>query len=70
MKNERHIPLFERILVVGLSLEDIRKSIKNIHNLSKIETKILEQYKANFLEETSNDNYIDNINIVKFIFTF
>jgi hypothetical protein len=63
------ICLIERILIIGVTEDDI--SIKDkliIENTNPLEleskTKVLEDYKSNYYNDSNQDNYADNLDIV------
>lgn len=75
MKNDlKQFPLIERIIAVGVHNEEInsfftqKRDLKQYINISDLPNdlniKILEEYKANDLIETNNDNYTENISMV------
>jgi hypothetical protein len=73
MNREVLQPLFERIIILGVSSDDLEqyflankivsKKLGNV-DVTKQKIKILEEYKSNELKETQNDNYIDNLTMV------
>ena len=68
-KSDTATPLIERFLVIGVQTEEIIKilSIKNseLSDLQNSKMKVLEEYKSNEMKDSSNENYIENIAIVK-----
>jgi hypothetical protein len=61
-------PLIERILIIGVSQEDVTlllsQKTNNTHiseNLKSIKIKILDEYKSNELREQNKENYKENI---------
>lgn len=71
MKDNDSSPLFERIMVIGLCVEDVEKLFATSNNLKQglsqvknLRVEILEEYKSTDLRESSNDNYVDNITMV------
>jgi hypothetical protein len=65
MKNEKTITLIDRLLVIGLSHEEIISQTNPPKHISH-NAKILEEYKSSNLKEAHNENYIDNITSVFF----
>jgi hypothetical protein len=64
--NDRsHSPLIERIMIIGLSTDDLRKFFSNknasLNDLTNLKVKILEEYKSNEIIESSEEKYTDNI---------
>lgn len=61
------LPLIERILVIGVSTEELSKLFSqkkvDLEEINKLKIRILEEYKSNELKESPNDNYIENITI-------
>jgi hypothetical protein len=62
-------PLIERFLIIGVQTEEVIKILSNkkaeLSELQKLKIKILEEYKSNEIKDSANDNYIENITIVK-----
>jgi hypothetical protein len=61
-------PLIERILLIGVSTEEVVKILSqkrvDMGEIQNLKIKILEEYKSNEIKENVNDNYIENISIV------
>ncbi len=61
------IPLFERILIIGVKSEEVLKYLsQNKSDKIDLDTKIkiLEEYKSTELKESPSENYRENISIV------
>lgn len=58
--------LFERIIIVGVSSEEIIKNLsyKNNFNLDD-KIRVLEDYKSIDFRESPSENYLDNITLVR-----
>ncbi len=63
------ICLIERILIIGITEDDISikfNLIKENTNPYELETKtkVLEDYKSNYYNDSNQDNYADNLDVV------
>jgi hypothetical protein len=68
-KSDTATPLIERFLVIGVQTEEIIKILSNknseLSDLQNSKIKVLEEYKSNEMKDSVNENYIENIAIVK-----
>lgn len=68
-KSDTATPLIERFLVIGVQTEEIIKILSNknseLSDLQNSKIKVLEEYKSNEMKDSLNENYIENIAIVK-----